>query len=338
MALTREDQRAWLDLVQEETLDPDRVIVDPHHHMWRSVGGALPPFLLEDLWADTDSGHHVTQTVFMECGAEYRDDGPEHLKAIGETEFVTAAAKSSRGSGKAVISGIVGHTDLLADPGLIREALDAHIDASDGLFRGIRHGGAHDPDRVMHWGDATPHPDLYERSTFRSAVRLLGELGHSYDTWHYHFQNKAYLELARSAPNTVMVLDHFGSPVGVGPYASRRAEIFTEWKDDIRAIAGCENVVAKIGGLAMPPNGFDWHTRDTPATSDELVAAQRDYYLHAIDCFGPDRCMFESNFPVDKMSLSYHTYWNAMKKIASAFTDEEQDQMFSGTASRVYRL
>jgi L-fuconolactonase len=116
------------------------------------------------------------------------------------------------------------------------------------------------------------------------------------------------------------------------------AEIFTEWKDDIRAIAGCENVVAKIGGLAMPPNGFDWHTRDTPATSDELVAAQRDYYLHAIDCFGPDRCMFESNFPVDKMSLSYHTYWNAMKKIASAFTDEEQDQMFSGTASRVYRL
>ena len=135
-----------------------------------------------------------------------------------------------------------------------------------------------------------------------------------------------------------MVLDHFGSPVGVGPYESKRAEIFAEWKLGIAEIAACDNVVAKIGGMAMPPNGFGWHVRATPATSDELVSAQRDYYLHAIDCFGPHRCMFESNFPVDKMSLSYHVYWNAMKKISVEFSESDKDMLFRGTATRVYGL
>ena len=336
MALTAAEQKAWLDQVQEEIIEPDRRIVDPHHHMWRESG--LPPFLLEDLWADTQSGHNIEKTVFMECGAEYKSDGPEHLRPVGETEFVTAAAQASRGQGKAEIAGIVAHIDLTQDAAIIAEVCDAHHAASDGLFRGIRHGGAHDPDKVARWGDATPYADLYERDAFRRGVALLGERGLTYDTWHYHFQNKAFAELARSAQGTVMVLDHFGSPVGVGPYAEKRAEIFEAWKQDIAEIAACDNAVAKIGGLAMPPNGFGWHRRETPATSDELVAAQRDYYLHTIDCFGPHRCMFESNFPVDKLSLSYHVYWNAMKKIAADFSDSEKDDMFFGTASRIYKL
>ena len=135
-----------------------------------------------------------------------------------------------------------------------------------------------------------------------------------------------------------MVLDHFGTPLGVGPYADKRTEIFQNWKQDIRDIAACENVVAKIGGLAMPPNGFGWHRDEKPPSSDEVVRMQRDYYLHTIDSFGPDRCMFESNFPVDKLSLSYHVYWNAMKKIAAEFSESEKDAMFYGTATRVYRL
>ena len=135
-----------------------------------------------------------------------------------------------------------------------------------------------------------------------------------------------------------MVLDHFGTPLGVGPYASQRKEIFSQWKKDILEIAACDNVFAKLGGLAMPDNGFGWNTRATPATSDELVEAQQDYYLHAIDAFGPDRCMFESNFPVDKWSVGYHVYWNAMKKIAARFSEAEQTSLFSGTASRIYRL
>ena len=337
MAWTKDDQREWLDLVQEEILDPELPIVDPHHHMWKA-GRGLPEYLLEDLWADTQSGHNVIQTVFMECGAEYHEAGPEHLKPIGETEFVAAASAASRGTGKAEIAGIIAHTDLTQDEAILREVLAAHEEASNGLFRGIRHGGAHDPDKVMRWGDATPHPDLYAQKGFRRGVRLLGTLDHSYDTWHYHLQNAPYIELAKAAPDTQMVLDHFGTPVFVGPYADQREAIIAQWKKEIAAIAECPNVVAKIGGLAMPVNGFGWNGRETPATSDELVEAQRDFYLYAIDCFGPDRCMFESNFPVDKMSLSYHVYWNAMKKIAAGFSDAERTAMFSGTASRIYRL
>lgn len=339
MALSKAEQKAWLDQVSESIIDPARPIVDPHHHMWRGVPeDILPPFLLEDLWADTQSGHNVIKTVFMECGAEYLTDGPIHLRPVGETVFVTAAARASRGHGKAEIAGIVAHVDLTLGEAQIREALAAHEEASQGLFRGIRHGGAHDPDGVLGWVEATRIPDLYAQKAFRGGVALLGTLGLSYDTWHYHYQNKAYADLARSAPDTVMVLDHFGGPAGVGPYAGRRAEIFAQWQRDIAEIAACPNVVAKIGGLAMPPNGFGWNSRATPATSDELVAAQRDYYLHAIDCFGPERCMFESNFPVDKMSLSYHVYWNAMKKITADFSESDKDLLFRGTATRVYRL
>ena len=337
MAWGKKEQKAWLDQVQEEILDPDRPIVDPHHHMWKA-GRGLPEFLLDDLWGDTGSGHNVVRTVFMECGAEYREDGPEHLKPVGETLFVADAAKASRVSGNAEIAGIISHTDLTQDNGVIREVLAEHESAGEGLFRGIRHGGAHDPDKVMRWGDATPHPDLYQQEGFRSGVQLLGELGLTYDTWHYHLQNAPYVDLAKAAPDTQMILDHFGTPVFVGPYESQREAIITQWKQDIAAIAECPNVVAKIGGLAMPVNNFGWNGRDLPASSDELVEAQRDFYLYTIECFGPERCMFESNFPVDKMSLSYHVYWNAMKKLAAGFSEAEQTAMFSGTATRVYSL
>jgi predicted TIM-barrel fold metal-dependent hydrolase len=169
-------------------------------------------------------------------------------------------------------------------------------------------------------------------------MQVLGRLGYSYDTWHYHHQNPAFAELARSAPDTIMILDHFGTPLGVGSYADRREEIFKQWQLDVAEIAECENVVAKLGGLAMPDNGFGWFGRDKPPTSDEFVAAQSRYYLHMIECFGPDRCMFESNFPVDKLCISYPVLWNGLKKIVKDFSDDEKDALFSGTATRVYRL
>ena len=154
----------------------------------------------------------------------------------------------------------------------------------------------------------------------------------------YHRQNRDYAALARAVPDTLMVLDHFGTPLGVGGYAGRRDEIFEEWRVTIAEIAKCENVVAKLGGLAMPDNGFGWHQAARPPTSDAFVAEQSRYYLHAIECFGPQRCMFESNFPVDRLSLSYPVLWNALKTIAAPFSEPEREAMFSGTASRVYRL
>jgi predicted TIM-barrel fold metal-dependent hydrolase len=179
---------------------------------------------------------------------------------------------------------------------------------------------------------------LFQDADFRAGVARLGARGFTYDSWNYHYQNGEFLALARAVPDTLMVLDHFGTPIGVGPYADARDEIFGEWQDDIAAIARCENVVAKLGGMAMPDNGFGWHTADRPPTSDEFVAAQARYYRHTIECFGPDRCMFESNFPVDRMSISYPVLWNALKKIAAGYSDAEQDAMFSGTARRVYRI
>jgi len=326
----------WLKQVQEDIVDPDRRIIDPHHHLWRRPGY---DYLVENLREDTGSGHNVVKTVFIECRAQYRSDGPEHLRCLGETEFVAeqAAQSAAGGPGKAEIAAIVGHADLTRG-NEVREVLEAHQELGQGRFRGIRHAGARDPHpEALRIAGRAPE-GLYLRDDFRAGVKVLGDMGLTYDTWHYHHQNRDYAELARAVPDTLMILDHFGTPLGVGPYADKREEIFKQWKTDIREIADCENVVAKLGGLAMPDNGFGWNTRETPATSDEFVAAQRRYYLHTIECFGPERCMFESNFPVDKMSISYAVLYNGLKKIVADFSEDEKDAMFYGTAARVYNI
>jgi predicted TIM-barrel fold metal-dependent hydrolase len=327
----------WLDQVVEDVLEPERRILDPHHHLWRRPNAGS--YLLEDLWADTGSGHRIEKTVFVECRASYREHGPEHLRSVGETEFVAEIAEASRrgGPGSAVLAGIVAHADLTLG-GALEEVLEAHATAGKGLFRGIRHAGARDehPESLSIPGRGAE--GLYGRADFRDGMKVLGRLGLSYDTWHYHHQNRAFAELARAVPGTTMVLDHFGTPLGVGRYADQREAIFAQWKLDIAEIARCPNVVAKLGGLAMPDNGFGWDRRAVPASSDEFVHEQRRYYLHTIECFGPERCMFESNFPVDKRSISYRVLWNALKKIAAGFSETEKDAMFHGTAARVYRL
>ena len=330
-------QRAWLDQVREEIVDPDRRIVDPHHHLWRHPG--IPPYVLEDLWADTRSGHLVEKTVFMECGAEYRSDGPEHLRPLGEVEFVRALAEKSRkgAPGEAEIAALISHVDLSRGDA-VEEDLQQHESAAGGLFRGVRDAGARDENADVLMIPGRAREGLYEAADFRRGMRVLGRLGHTYDTWHYHHQNPTFEALARAVPDTLMILDHFGTPLGVGPYADKREEIFLQWKKDVAAIARCENVYAKLGGLAMPDNGFGWFGRDAPPTSDEFVAAQSRYYLHMIECFTPARCMFESNFPVDKLSLSYPVLWNGLKKIVADFSEDEKDAMFGGTASLVYRL
>jgi predicted TIM-barrel fold metal-dependent hydrolase len=235
------------------------------------------------------------------------------------------------------MGGIVAHADL-RDRGRLEAVLDAHEAAAKGRFRGIRHAGSHalHPDVLMIPGSAPA--GLYADRDFRAGVARLGERGLTYDTWHYHYQNQEFADLARSVPGTTMVLDHFGTPLGVGPYASQREHIFEQWKSDIAAIAACDNVVAKIGGLAMPDNGFGWNTAERPPTSDEFIEAQGRYYLHTIEQFGPERCMFESNFPVDRFSLSYRTVWNAFKKLVADFSADERDAMLRGTAARVYRI
>jgi len=323
-------------LVTEEILEPQLPIVDPHHHLWDH---AQSRYLLDELLADTGSGHHVTATVFVECMSMYRADGPDAMKPVGETEFVNGVAAmsaSGRYGATRVAAAIVGFADLTLGE-RVGAVLDAHLAASP-RFRGIRHAAGWDASDEVRNSHTKPPRGLFLESGFRRGFAELGRRGLAFEAWLYHPQLADLVGLAKAFPETTIVLDHFGGPLGIGPYAGKRAEIFQDWKGAIRSVADCPNVVAKLGGLVMPLNGFGLHKRAEPVTSIELSDLTREWYLHAIDAFGPARCMFESNFPVDKVSCSYRVLWNSFKRIAAAFSSAEKATMFSGTATRVYRL
>ncbi len=330
---------AWRALVQEEILEPERPIIDPHHHLWRNTFGF--DYMLDEFLADTGSGHRIEKSVYIEARAFYLPDGPEHLQPTGETRKVAELAAQLAQSPAAVqIAGIVAHADLRLGetPERLVEALRAHQNAGAGLLRGIRHSGARDPrpEDLLISGRAPSY--LYGREDFRAGLRVLATQGLSYDTWHFHHQNEDFIELAQAVPETTIILDHFGTPLGVGIYAGRRDEIFQKWREDIAQLAKCPNVHLKLGGLAMPDNGFGWDKRALPPSSDEIVATQKRYYLHALEHFGAQRCMFESNFPVDRLSLSYPILWNAFKKLVADFSEDEKHALFYGNAQRIYRL
>lgn len=327
----------WLALTREEIIDPARPIIDPHHHLWTNTFNQ--DYLLQDLWADTNSGHRIEKTVFVECRAFYDNDAPAHLQPVGETTAVREFARQSVSQPtSAQICGIVAHADLRLSPPLLHKVLERHREAAGGMLRGIRHSGAHDnrPEDLLITGRAPAY--LYGREDFRAGLRMLPQFELTYDTWHFHHQNEDFCELAQAAPDTTMILDHFGTPLGVGIYQGRQDDIFRQWQRDMTALAKCPNVYMKLGGLAMPDNGFGWDRNAAPPGSDEIVRAQAKYYRHVLDLFGPERCMFESNFPVDRLSLSYHVLWNAFKKMVSDASESEKHALFYGTAERVYRL
>ena len=327
----------WLAKVTEPALVPALPIIDPHHHLWVHPGSR---YELEELLADTGQGHNIRATVFVECMAMYRADGPEHLKPVGETEYVNgiAAKSASGGFGEMrACAGIVSFADLRLGSA-VDEVLEAHIAAAPARFRGIRHASAFDASPEVYPTHTNPPEGLLGHKDFREGFKRLSKYNLSFDAWLYHRQIPELTALARTNPDTVIIFDHFGGPIGIGRYEGKRSEIFAQWKKDVAELASCPNVVAKLGGINMEVNGYGWHKRDLPPTSDELVAATRDWYLHSIDIFGPKRCMFESNFPVDKLSCSYGIVWNAYKKIASGFTAEEKKDLFHDTAARVYRI
>ncbi|MBD0272053.1 MAG: amidohydrolase family protein [Acetobacteraceae bacterium] len=330
-------RQAWLDQVREEILEPDLPIVDPHHHLWDR---ADERYLLEDLLRDTGSGHDVRATVFVQCGAMYRADGPEERRPLGETEFVNGIAAQSASGGYGptrACEGIVGMVDLtLGDR--VAPLLEEHLAAAGGRFRGVRNRTAWHPSPGIRSNLVSPAPGPLADPAFRVGARRLAGFGLSLDIWAYHTQLAQVVELARSVPELVIVLDHVGGPLGVGPFAGRRAEVFEAWRSDMSALAGCPNVVVKLGGLAMEVGGFDFDLRDLPPTSAELAEAWRPYIETCIGAFGATRCMFESNFPVDKGMCGYAVLWNAFKRLASGASPTEKAALFAGTAKRVYRL
>jgi len=336
MSGIRED---WLAQLREEILEPELAIVDPHHHLWDFPAHR---YLLPELLADTGSGHTIESTVFIECTACYRADAAQELRPLGETEFVNgiAAMSASGGYGPTrVAAGIVGLVDLTLGA-RAEEVLGRHMAAAGPRFKGIRHAAAwEDKAPEIHNSHTNPPPHLYrDHAKFREGFATLARLGLSFDAWLYHPQIPDLTQLARAFPQQPIVLNHLGGPLGLGWYADKRQEILTAWRRDIQDLAGCDNVSLKLGGLGMRINGFRFHHRPQPPSSQELAAAWRPYVETGIEAFGASRCMFESNFPVDKISGSYAVYWNAFKRLAAGASAAEKAALFRDTAKRFYRL
>lgn len=330
------DRNEWLAKVQEEILEPEIPICDPHHHLWDRPDNR---YLLDELLSDVGSGHNVVSTVFMECMSMYRARGLMAMRPVGETEFVNGiAAMSASGiyGNSQMCASIVGFADLTLGSA-VGEVLDAHVSATS-RFCGIRHASGWDSDERIRNSHTNPPKGLLAQESFREGFAELGVRGLTFDAWLYHTQIPELTDLAHAFPDQPIIIDHFGGPLGIGQHEGRRDEILAQWKIDITELAKCENVIAKLGGIVMPLNGFGFHKRDAPPTSDEIVDATGDYYLHVIDCFGPNRCMFESNFPVDKQSCSYHVLWNAFKKISKDFSSADKAALHHDTAVRVYSV
>jgi len=328
----------WLDRRREEMIEPDLPIVDPHHHLVERPETGR--YLLPELLADIGTGHNITATVYLEWLSMYRAAGPAELRPVGEIEFangVAAMAASGTYGETRVCAGIVGYADL-ALGAAVEKVLEAMIAVGGGRFRGIRFITASHPDQAA-WGSVITRPEgLLREKRVREGFGRLAPLAISFDAWMYHTQLGELIDLARAFPETSIVLDHVGGPIGLGRYAGKRDEVFAEWSARIRELAGCPNVHIKLGGLGMRMFGFDLHTRNLPPSSEELAAAWRPYVETCIAAFGPERAMFESNFPVDKGSCGYAALWNAFKRIAAGCSAAEKQALFSGTATRFYRL
>jgi predicted TIM-barrel fold metal-dependent hydrolase len=327
----------WLALTQEPIMDPEREIVDPHHHLWVKSG---EPYLLPEILDDLGTGHLVTQTVFVQCRAMYRISGPTILRPVGEVEFATGiAAMSASGlyGAARVCSGIVGCADLKLGSE-VTKVLEVLARAGGERLKGIRCPVAYHPDEAVRSTPALSPPELMLDPRFQTGAKELAKAGLSLDLWAYHTQLPELYQLAAAVPELTIIVDHVGGPIGVGPYAGQRNEVFRDWKDSMSKLASVPNVHVKLGGLGQDVGGFAFDEAERPPSSAMLAAVWQPYIGTCIELFGPNRCMFESNFPVDKTMVSYPVLWNAFKRIASGFTEDEKHALFAGTARHVYKL
>ena len=329
----------WLSLTKEPSLEPEIPICDPHHHFWehRPEPVAYQRYLLRELAADINSGHNVRSTVFVEARSSYRTDGPEEMRSVGEVEFVdviaTESATGNYGPGRAAAA-IIGKADLKLGDGvkLVLEALQA---ASPNRFRGIRHGVGLDP-----------HPEVEDREIqgclsnegYLAGARALSGMGLILETSMYFPQMPELAKFAKALPDLTIVLNHLGGLMRTGPYGSRDDEVMSQWKSGIDAVGACPNIIMKLGGVGMPRLGFDWSTRAKPVGSVQVAESIAPYINYSIEKFGPKRCMFESNFPVDKVSFSYNVMYNGFKRVSQGYSAAERAELFHDNAARVYNI
>lgn len=329
----------WLAQVREAPLEPGLPIIDAHHHLWN-----LPHdrYLLDEFLEDADpvrGGHNVVASVFAECAAMYRANGAPELRSIGEVEFangIGAQAASGVFGPTLACAAMFGSVDLMLGE-RAGEILDIHLARAPDRYRGVRPIVCADPHGALDPWPSAP-ADMMESAAFRAGASELARRNLSLDVWVFHHQLDQVAKLAAALPDLTLILDHIGTPLGMGWYADRREEVYGTWRAGIAAVAEHSNVLVKLGGLNMHFNGFGWHARGQPPTSQELAVANGPYYAAAIELFGPGRCMFESNFPMDKRACSYGVLWNAHKRIAAAFSADEKRLMFHDVAARAYRI
>lgn len=324
----------------ETAIDPHLPIVDAHHHLW---DGPVHRFDGYEFLEEASSGHRIVASVFIECSTMYRQTGPLALRSIGETEYVNgiAAMTESGTYGECrVAAGIVGYTDLCDQ--LAAESLDLHILRAGSRFKGVRYPVAWHPEPRFQHRRHKPSPHLLRQADFRRGFDELARRGLSFDAWIYYNQASELMEIADLYPETTIIVNHLAGPVGIGE-ANAQSDIVAAWKDAIESLASRPNLIMKIGGLGMPLFGF--HSRLTDKvpvgkamSSQDIADLWAPYAAFAIEAFGPDRCMFESNFPMDKELCSYNTLWNAFKRIAQPFPNEAKRWLFSRTAAKAYRL
>ena len=325
----------WLALRQEAAIEPDLPIVDPHHHFWMREGAqySVPEYL-----ADI-ADNNVRATVFIECREHYRTDGDEDFRPVGETEFVAGRAGPQRGPHGSIdiCAGIVGYVDLrIGDRA--EAVLAAHVEAGRGRFRGIRNISAWHSDPTARGSLANPPSDLLSQPEFRKGFAHLAPLGLTFDAYMYHVQLADLRDLACAFPSTPIVVDHSGGALGIGPYRGKRKEVFADWRAGMSKLAKSENVHVKIGGLGLRAFGLSVHEEPLPPTSETLASLWSDTVEACIELFGTRRCMFESNFPVDKGSCGYTEMWNAYKRLTAGYSKAERADLFQKTAARFYRL
>jgi predicted TIM-barrel fold metal-dependent hydrolase len=330
-------RKEWLARVDEPAIDPHLAIVDAHHHLWDRPENR---YLLDDYLDDIDSGHRIVASVYVQCRSMFNIDQPESFQCVGEVEFANgiAALSASGLYGEARLnSAIVAGADLRLGQAVV-PVLEEMLERAGPRLQGIRNTTAWHADPLVVSNPNPPPSGILAETHFRKGVSCLKDYDLALDVWGYHTQLEEVLDLARSCPHQVIVLDHVGGPIGVGPYAGRREEVFAHWSRLICQLANCPNVLVKLGGLGMNVGGFALHTRELPPDSDELAVLWKPYILHCIEAFGVERCMFESNFPVDKGMYSYGVMWNAFKKITADFTAGEKRFLFSQTAAYTYNL
>ena len=329
----------WLALTQEPSIEPEIPLCDPHHHFWDRRLQSIPyqRYLLHELMADLDSGHNVRSTVFVEARSMYRASGPLELRPVGEVEFVQglAAASASGVYGEArAAAAIVGHADLkLGDA--VAPVLETLQAASPNRFKGIRHNVTWSPDPLIADRETK---GIMANDSFRAGARVLARMGLSLDVMLSFPQLKELADFARAVPEVPIILNHLGGISRTGIYAGKDDEIIPAWREGIAAVANCPNVTCKLGGMGMPRWGFGWHERTIPIGSEELAESMAPWKGYCIEQFGPERCMFESNFPPDKVSFSYNVMYNAFKRLSKDYSPTERANLFHDAAVRAYRI